>query len=153
MRCFLKAQQRMVGSDSGSLASLTFAAVMGIRRTFLPPPSPWYRATRRNLSLFSTLPRIRATLFVCRFTICHQSNPCAQNYLSLNINTSLYLFLHLFQSDSLATYPSTSSLPQSLSTSVYLSIYLTTHISLFIYPSIHTFYLFLSLHISIYLFF
>jgi hypothetical protein len=32
--------------------------------------SPWYRAILRNLSLFSTFPRMRETLFVCKFTTC-----------------------------------------------------------------------------------
>jgi hypothetical protein len=69
IRCFLKAQHNSVGSDKGSLASLTLAATEGIFLTFLLPLSPWYRAIFRNLSLFSTLPRMRETLFVCKFTI------------------------------------------------------------------------------------
>ena len=70
IRCFLKAQQSSVGSDKGSLLSLTLAATEGIFLTFLLPLSPWYNAILRNLSLFSTFPRMRETLFVCKFTIC-----------------------------------------------------------------------------------
>ena len=69
IRCFLKAQHSSVGSDKGSLLSLTLAATEGIFLTFLLPLSPWYRAIFRNLSLFSTFPRMRETLFVCKFTI------------------------------------------------------------------------------------
>lgn len=69
IRCFLKAQQRRVGSEKGSLLSLTFAAAEGIFLTFLLLLSPWYKAIFKNLSLFSTFPRIRATLLVCKFTI------------------------------------------------------------------------------------
>lgn len=57
-----------VGSDKGSLLSLTFAAAAGIFLTFLLLLSPWYKAILKNLSLFSTFPRIRATLLVCKFT-------------------------------------------------------------------------------------
>src|SRR4051812_17030897 len=70
IRCFLKAQHNRVGSDKGSLVSLTLAAMEGIFLTFLLPLSPWYRAILRNLSLFSTFPRTRETLFVCKFTTC-----------------------------------------------------------------------------------
>ena len=62
----MNAQQRRVGSEVGVFLSWALARVA----TFLDffPSPPWYTARCRNRSVFSTLPMMRTSWFVTRFT-------------------------------------------------------------------------------------
>lgn len=54
------------------MGSLSKGLIPAPRRFVLPPVPgiPWYKVRPRNRSVFSTLPSIRQTLFVIRFTTC-----------------------------------------------------------------------------------